>query len=139
MVSNPELLNLTRKGISLPGVPALTVKKPSDYIFVQNDTGTNPTLPHYVTQVDSTHYSMLNATAPKTGQYLGAFLWNGATNTRGSRTGAGTTWTTSDSSVVSVSSVTSSGQAIVSILKAGTATLKVTYNGLSSTLVIKAT
>ncbi len=139
MVSNPELLNLTRKGVSAPGVPVLTVKKPSDYIFVQNDTGTNPTLPHYVTQVDSTHYTMLNATSPKGGQYIGAFLWSGATNTRGSRTGAGTTWTTSDSGVVSISSVTSSGQAIVSILKAGTATLQVSYNGMSSTLVIKAT
>ncbi len=139
MVLNPEMLNLTRKGVSVPGVPVVTPRRNPDYIFVQNDTGTNPTLPHYVTQVDSTHYTMLNATAPKTGQYLGAFLWSGATNTRGSRTGAGTTWATSDSSVVSVSSVTASGQAIVSILKAGTATLTVRYNGMRSTLVIKAT
>lgn len=139
MVYDPDVTNLTRKGVSAPGVQLVRPRRNPDYIFVQNDTGTNPTLPHYVTQVDGTHYTMLNATAPKTGQYLGAFLWDGATNTRGSRTGAGTTWTTSDSSVVSVSSVTASGQAIVSILKAGTATLTVRYNGMTSTLVIKAT
>lgn len=139
MVYDPDVTNLTRKGVSAPGVPLVRPRRNPDYIFVQNDTGTNPTLPHYVTQVDGTHYTMLNATAPKSGQYLGAFLWGGATNTRGSRTGAGTTWTTSDSSVVSVSSVTSSGQAIVSILKTGTATLTVKYNGMTSTLVIKAT
>lgn len=139
MVYDPDVTNLTRKGVSAPGLQLVRPRRNPDYIFVQNDTGTNPTLPHYVTQVDGTHYTMLNATAPKTGQYLGAFLWDGATNTRGSRTGAGTTWTTSDSSVVSVSSVTASGQAIVSILKAGNATLTVRYNGMTSTLVIKAT
>ena len=139
------ILNLSRSavdGLSVPGVMEVKRRKPltpPDYIFVQNDTATVSSSPFYVSQTDTTHYAMAKATAPKTGQYIGAFLWSGKTNTRGSRTGTGTTWKTSDASVVSISSVTASGQAIVSILKAGTATLQVTYNGMSSSLVITAT
>lgn len=109
-----------------------------DTLFLQNDTATAANSPWYVTRVDSTHYTMLNATAPKTGQYLGAFIWDGKTDSRGARAGAGVVWESSNSDVVKINSVTTSGQAIVSILKAGSATLKATLNGMVSTMQITA-
>lgn len=126
-------------GISAPG--ALTIggatKTLPDTIFIQNDSNKSPTSPWYVTQVDSTHYTMLNATAPKGWQYLGAFLVSGET---GAQTGRadGAVWTISNSSMVQHISTSAGGQAAVSILTAGTCTLTVTLRDMVSTLVITA-
>lgn len=126
-------------GISVPGAIVIggQDKTPTDTIFIQNDSNKSPTSPWYVTQVDSTHYTMLNATAPKGWQYLGAFLVSGET---GAQTGRadGAVWTISNPSMVEHISTSSSGQAAVSILTAGTCTLTVTLRDMVSTLVITA-
>lgn len=110
-----------------------------DTIFIQNDTSTAPGSAWYVTRVDSTHYTMNNATAPKASQYIGAFLWEGESDTRGGRLGAGVQWETTDASVVRIIQITSSGQAVISIVAAGTATLTARYSNMVSTLEIVAT
>lgn len=68
-------------GISVPGdiVIGGQNKPPADTIFIQNYGDKTPTSPWYVTQVDATHYTMLNATAPRNWQHLGAFVINGET------------------------------------------------------------
>ena len=81
---------------------------------------------------------MLNATAPKNAQYMGAFIWYADTDSRGERLGPGVSWESSNPSIVRVVSVSSSGQAIINILAAGTATLTIRLNGMTSTLVITA-
>ncbi|WP_278496155.1 hypothetical protein [Pantoea vagans] len=125
--------------ISDPGALAIGTKTQitPDTIFIQNDSNKSSTSPWYVTQVDSTHYTMLNATAPKGWQYLGAFLVSGET---GAQTGRadGAVWTISNPSMVQHISTSSGGQAAVSILTAGTCTLTVTLNDMVSTLVITA-
>jgi hypothetical protein len=130
------------RGISVPGATVIGnphhKPSPTDTLFIQNDTATLPSSPWYVTRVDSTHYTMLNATAPKSGQYLGAFIWYADTDTRGERAGPGVAWESSDPSIVRVVSVSSSGQGIVNILAAGTATLTISLNGMTSTLEITA-
>jgi len=127
-----------KTGIWLPGVTTFgaQVQSPADTIFIQNDSSTDPASPWYVTRVDATHYTMLSAT-PKNSQYIGAFIWSGATDTRGDRVGSAVTWETSDASVVKIGSVTASGQAYINILT-GTATLTATLNGMTSTLLITA-
>ncbi|WP_033782707.1 hypothetical protein [Pantoea sp. 9140] len=126
-------------GISIPGAIVIggQEKLPADTIFIQNDSNKTPTSPWYVTQVDSTHYTMLNATAPKGWQYLGAFLVSGETGAQIGRA-EGAVWTISNPSMVQHISTSSGGQAAVSILKAGTCTLTVSLRGLVSTLVITA-
>ncbi len=130
------------RGISVPGATVIGNPKhtasPTDTLFIQNDTATQPSSPFYVTRVDSTHYTMLNATAPRNGQYLGAFIWYADTDSRGERAGPGVVWESSDPTIVRVLSVSDSGQAVVNILAAGTATLTVSLNGMTSTLVITA-
>ena len=129
------------RGISVPGATVIGrhnhKPSPADTLFIQNDTATQPSSPWYVTRLDSTHYTMLNATAPKNGQYLGAFIWYADTDSRGERAGPEVAWASSDPSIVRVVSVSASGQAIVNIL-AGAATLTVSLNGMTSTLVITA-
>ena len=110
-----------------------------DTIFIQNDSAPSPGSPWYVTRVDSTHFTMHNATAPKGSQYIGAFLWDGKTDSRGGRLGSGVQWETSDAGVVRINQVTSTGQAVISILNAGKATLTVTLNDMASTLEIIST
>jgi len=112
-------------------------KAPTDTIFIQNDSNTNPTSLWYITQIDATHYAMPNATAPKGWQYLGAFLVDGATGVRGGRAD-GAVWTFSDPEMVQHITTSAAGQAAVSILKAGTCTLTVTLRDMVSTLVINA-
>ncbi|TDY82963.1 UNVERIFIED_ORG: hypothetical protein C7429_101452 [Pantoea allii] len=126
-------------GISAPG--AINIggkdKPPADTIFIQNDSNKTPTSPWFVTQIDSTHYTMLNATAPKGWQYLGAFLVSGETGAQiGSADGA--VWTISNPSMVQHISTSAGGQAAVSILTAGTCTLTVKLRDMVSTLVITA-
>ncbi|RTY53651.1 hypothetical protein EKL29_21270 [Pantoea sp. YU22] len=129
----------SQSGIAIPGAVVIGGQSiaPADYIFIQNDSNTDPASPWYITRVDGTHYTMLHATAPKNAQYIGAFIWNGETNSRGERVGAGVQWESSDPSVVKIGSVTSSGQAYINIA-AGTATLTAKYNGMVSTLLITA-
>lgn len=125
--------------ISSSGALAIggTPKTPSDTLFIQNDSNKSPTSPWYVTQVDSTHYTMLNATAPKGWQYLGAFLVSGETGAQIGRAD-GAVWTISNPSMVQHISTSSGGQAAVSILTGGTCTLTVTLRDMISTLVITA-
>lgn len=126
-------------GISAPGALAIggATKTPPDTIFIQNDSNKSPTSPWYVTQVGSTHYTMLNATAPKGWQYLGAFLVSGETGAQIGRAD-GAVWTISNPSMVQHISTSAGGQAAVSILTAGTCTLTVTLRDMVSTLVITA-
>lgn len=125
--------------ISAPG--ALTIggkpKPPPDTIFIQNDSNKTPTSPWFVTQIDSTHYTMLNATAPKGWQYLGAFLVSGETGAQSGRAD-GAVWTISNPSMVQHITTSAGGQAAVSILTTGTCTLTVTLRDMVSTLVITA-
>ncbi|WP_337030381.1 hypothetical protein [Pantoea agglomerans] len=126
-------------GISLSGAIVIgrQDKPPTDTIFIQNDSNKTPTSPWFVTQVDSTHYTMLNATAPKGWQYLGAFLVSGETGAQIGRAD-GAVWTISNSSMVQHINTSAGGQAAVSILIAGTCTLTVTLRNMVSTLVITA-
>lgn len=91
-----------------------------------------------MSKVDNTHYQMPDATAPKGAQYIGVFIWDGATDKRGPRAGADVKWTTSDSAIVKLGETTDSGQAIISILKAGTATLTASLGDMTSYLTITA-
>lgn len=126
-------------GISAPG--AIVVggqNKPlADTIFLQNDSNKTLTSPWFVTQIDSTHYTMLNATAPKGWQYLGAFLVSGKTGAQIGRAD-GAVWTISNPSMVQLISTSAGGQAAVSILTAGTCTLTVKLRDMVSTLVVVA-
>lgn len=126
-------------GISVPGAIVIggQAKQPADTIFIQNDGDKTPTSPWYVTQVDATHYTMLNATAPKGWQYLGAFIVSGETGAQIGRA-EGAAWTISDPGVVKHISTSAGGQAAVSILTAGTCALTVTLRDMVSTLVITA-
>lgn len=126
-------------GISVPGAIVIggQSKTPPDTIFIQNDSNNFSSSPWYISQIDSTHYAMPNATAPKGWQYLGAFLVDGKTGIRGGRAD-GAVWTFSDPEMVQHISTSSAGQAAVSILKAGTCTLTVTLRGMVSTLVVVA-
>lgn len=126
-------------GFSAPSALAIggKPKPPADTIFIQNDSNKTPTSPWYVTQVDNTHYTMLNATAPKGWQYLGAFLVSGETGAQIGRAG-GAVWTISNPSMVQHITTSAGGQAAVSILTAGTCTLTVTLRDMISTLVITA-
>lgn len=126
-------------GISVPGdiVIGGQNKPPVDTIFIQNDGDKTPTSPWYVTQVDATHYTMLNATAPRNWQYLGAFVINGETGAQIGRAD-GAVWTISNPSMVQHITTSAKGQAAVSILTAGTCTLTVTLRDMVSTLVITA-
>ena len=109
----------------------------TDTIFIQNDSNTNPASLWYINQVDATHYAMLNATAPKGWQYLGAFLVDGKSGVRGGRAD-GAVWTISNPSMVQHITTSAAGQAAVSILSAGTCVLTVTLRDMVSTLVITA-
>lgn len=131
-------------GTNMPGITvpnAIVIggksKPPADTIFIQNDSNKVVTSPWYITQIDSTHYAMPKATAPKGWQYLGAFLVSGET---GAQTGRadGAVWTISDPSMVQHITTSAAGQAAVSILTAGTCTLTVTLRDMVSTLVITA-
>ncbi|MGC0903479.1 hypothetical protein WKH25_03795 [Pantoea agglomerans] len=126
-------------GITTPGALAIGGKPntPPDTIFIQNDSNKTSTSPWYVTQIDSTHYAMPNATAPKGWQYLGAFLVSGETGAQIGRA-EGAVWTISNPSMVQHISTSATGQAAVSILSAGTCMLTVTLRDMVSTLVITA-
>ncbi|MGJ0478651.1 hypothetical protein [Pantoea agglomerans] len=126
-------------GISIPGAIIIGCKEkpPADTIFIQNDGDKTPTSPWYVTQVDARHYTMLNATAPRNWQYLGAFVIDGETGAQIGRA-EGAVWTISNPSMVQHISTSAGGQAAVSILTAGTCTLTVTLRDMVSTLVITA-
>lgn len=142
MIVTPDAIIIggtSMHGISAPG--AINIggkdKPPADTIFIQNDSNKTPTSPWYVTQIDSTHYTMLNATAPKGWQYLGAFLVSGETGAQIGRA-EGAVWTISNPGMVQHISTSAGGQAAVSILTAGTCTLTVSLRGMVSTLVITA-
>lgn len=126
-------------GISVHGAIVIGCKSkpPLDTIFIQNDSNKSPTSPWCVTQVDTTHYVMPNATAPKGWQYLGAFIIDGQTGLQTGRAD-GAVWTISNPSMVQHISTSAGGQVAVSILTAGTCTLTVTLRNMVSTLVITA-
>ncbi|WP_033785970.1 hypothetical protein [Pantoea agglomerans] len=127
------------QGISVPDAIVIggQNKPPADTIFIQNDSNKTPTSPWYVTQLDSMHYTMLNATAPKGWQYLGAFLVSGETGAQIGRA-EGAVWTISNPNIVQHISTSAGGQAAVSILTAGKCTLTVKLRDMLSTLVITA-
>lgn len=108
-----------------------------DSLLIQNDTSSTPGSAWYIGKDDTNIFSMPNATAPKNAQYIGAFIWN-ANGTRGSRVDNTAVWTSSDPSVVLVGSgtPTSSGQAIINIVKAGTAVLTVKWKGQTAKVTI---
>lgn len=106
-------------------------------LFLQNDTSNVPGTAWYVSKVDTNIFEMPNATAPKGSQYIGVFLWS-ADDVRGGRIDNTAVWTTSDDTVVKIGSVSGSGQAIVSILKAGVAVLVVKWGGMVAKLTITA-
>lgn len=106
-------------------------------LFLQNDTSNSPGTAWYVSKVDTNIFEMPNATAPKGAQYIGAFLYS-ADDVRGGRIDNTAVWTTSDDTVVKIGSVSSSGQAVVSILKAGVAVLVVKWGGMVAKLTITA-
>ncbi|MSE17874.1 hypothetical protein GKC49_23050, partial [Pantoea agglomerans] len=108
-------------GISAPGDLVIGCKPalPPDAIFIQNDSNKSPTSPWCVLQVDTTHYVMPNATAPKGWQYLGAFTIDGQTGLQTGRA-EGAVWTISNPGMVQHISTSAGGQAAVSILTAGT-------------------
>lgn len=134
IIGGSDILGISASGaLPIGGHP----KPPPDTIFIQNDSNKTPTSPWYVTQVDSTHYTMLNATAPKGWQYLGAFLVSGETGEQNGRAD-GAVWTISNPSMVQHITTSAAGQAAVSILTAGTCTLTVTLHDMVSTLVITA-
>lgn len=142
MIITPDAIifgGTSMHGISAPG--AINIgghdKPPADTIFIQNDSNTNPSSLWYVTQVDATHYTMANATAPKGWQYLGAFLVDGKSGVRGGRAD-GAVWTISNPSMVQHITTSAKGQAAVSILTPGICTLTVTLRDMVSTLVITA-
>lgn len=128
-------------GVSIPDSPMIgspAAQVPANTLFIQNDGDKTPTSPWYVKQVDATHYTMLNATAPKGWQYLGAFIISGETGEQIGRAD-GAVWTFSDPEIVKHISTSATGQAAVSILKGGTCTLTVTLRDMVSTLIITAT
>ena len=106
-------------------------------LFLQNDTSNSPGTAWYVSKVDTNIFEMPNATAPKGSQYIGAFMWS-ADDARGGRLDSTAVWTTSDDTVVKIGSVSSSGQAVVSILKAGVAVLVCKWGGMVAKLTITA-
>lgn len=127
-------------GITVPGAIVIggnTKPPPADTIFIQNDSNKTPTSPWFITQIDSTHYTMLNATAPKGWQYLGAFIVSAETGAQIGRAD-GAVWTISNPSMVQHITTSAAGQAAVSILTAGTCTLTVALRDMVSTLVITA-
>lgn len=142
MIVTPDAIvigGINTTGISVPGAIFIggQNKPPADAIFIQNDSNKTATSPWYVTQVDSTHYTMLNATAPKGWQYLGAFLVSGETGAQIGRA-EGAVWTISNPGMVEHITTSAAGQAAVSILTAGACTLTVTLRGMVSTLVVVA-
>lgn len=122
------LLNAYQKSALLPKYASL---------YIQNDTSNTPGTAWYVSRIDYNLYEMPNATAPKGAQYIGVFQMD-ANGVRGGRIDNTAVWTTSDSSVVNISSVSSSGQAIIGIQKAGVAVLTVKWNGMVAQLTITA-
>ncbi|WHU82993.1 hypothetical protein A7P61_17115 [Pantoea agglomerans pv. betae] len=126
-------------GILIPGAIVIggQSKTPPATIFIQNDSNKSPTSPWFVTQVDSTHYNMPNATAPKGWQYLGAFIVSGETGAQIGRAD-GAIWTVSDPSIIQHITTSAAGQAAMSIITGGICTLTVTLRGMVSTLVITA-
>lgn len=106
-------------------------------LLIQNDTSNNPGTAWYISKIDTNLFEMPNATAPKGSQYIGVFQW-GADDVRGGRIDSTAVWTTSNPDVVKISNTTSSGQAIVSILAAGTAVLTVKWNGMTAQVTITA-
>lgn len=110
----------------------------SNYLFLQNDTATNRTSPWYVKKLNNENYTMPNAKAPKGSQYIGVFIREVSTDSTISRADSTAIWTSTDSSVVKIHSITSSGQAIINISAPGVSTLKVTWKNLSSSLIITA-
>lgn len=130
-------------GISVPGAIVIGRKgkapAPPNYIFIQNDSYTNPASAWYISKVDDAHYEMTHATSPKWSMYIGAFVYDTAKDKLVSRLDGTAVWNASDATVARVDSVSSTGQAIVSIVKAGTATLTVEWGGMTSTLTITST
>lgn len=124
----PEM-NEYQKSTLLPQYPSL---------HIANDTSSTPGTAWYVEKDDVSIYSMPNATAPKGGQYIGAFQM-GADGVRGARVDGTAVWTTSDATVVQiVGNTQANGQAVVNILKAGTAELTVKWKGMTSKVIITA-
>lgn len=121
-------LNKYQKATLLPKYPSL---------MIQNDTSNTPGTAWYISKIDTNLFEMPNATAPKGSQYIGVFQW-GADDVRGSRIDSTAVWTTSNADVVKISSVTSSGQAVISILTAGVAVLTVKWNGMAAQVTITA-
>ncbi|WJN64530.1 putative tail fiber protein [Erwinia phage Papaline] len=106
-------------------------------LFLQNDTSNSPGTAWYVSKIDTNIFEMPNATAPKGSQYIGAFQMS-ANGVRGARIDGTAVWTTSDDTVVKIGSVSNSGQAVVSILKAGTAVLVCKWGGMAAKVTITA-
>lgn len=124
--------------LALTEYQKLHLKPKCDSLHIANDTSSTPGTAWYVSKVTTDVFQMPNATAPKNGQYIGAFRWS-PDDVRGARLDGSAVWTTSDSSVVQiVGSTQANGQAVVNILKAGTATLTVKWNGLAAILTITA-
>ncbi|MGV2879436.1 hypothetical protein D9O29_01470 [Pantoea vagans] len=142
MIFTPDAIVIggtNKPGILAPGAIIIggRAKPPANTIFIQNDSNKSPTSPWCVTQVDTTHYVMPNAIAPKGWQYLGAFIIDGQTGLQTGRA-EGAVWTISNPSMVQHISTSAGGQAAVSILTAGTCTLTVTLRDMVSTLIITA-
>lgn len=109
---------------------------PQSYLRIISELSPTSGSPWYVTQVSPGNYTMLNATVTN-GQILGGFVVAG-NGVQYDRVRDGITFTTSDSSVISLSGgVQSNGQQTINLLKAGTATITVNWGGLVAKLSIK--
>lgn len=139
MLKTTCLLEDSNEKLWLPEATVLSANAiNTDYIFLQNDTATNPSSPWYVTKVDNTQYTMKNAKAPKGGQYIGAFIRDVATDQTKSRVDSTARWATSDPKIIQLTSVTSSGQAIINILRSGTSILTVSWGKMNAVLTLVA-
>lgn len=130
-----------KTGLQIPGALVLSEHQTAatHYIFLQNDSDNKPASIWYVNKLSNNHYEMPNATAPKGVIYVGAFNWDIATNKAQGRLDTTAEWSTSDATILKIAAVSTSAQATVTILKAGSAVLTIKWNGMKSTLAITAT
>lgn len=128
-------------GISVPGALAMGDRQPkvTQYIFIQNDTYTDPSSIWSVQKLSNTQYAMPNATAPRGSIYIGVFLRDIDGDTSHGRLDSTVEWTVSDPSIATYKTPSASGQTIFGLLRAGKVLITCRWNGLVSVLTITAT
>lgn len=107
----------------------------NSFLFIQNDSVTTPTSNFGVQKIDDSHYKMTNPTVSSTTRYIGGFVRKPSaptTNIAGIDV-TNATATTTDATVAKPTQ-TSGRQTVLVLIRAGKATVSISFGGLTSYL-----